>query len=67
MVQCAARDRHRHPGRRNSRVASPDDTYAAAAAALRAGADGLIFSRKYSEMRLANLSAAGRAVREATL
>jgi hypothetical protein len=37
---------------------------AATAAALRAGADGLIFSRKYSEMRLDNLSAAGRAVRE---
>ena len=29
-----------------------------------AGADGVIFSRKYSEMRLANLEAAGRAVRE---
>jgi hypothetical protein len=53
------------PVGRNSRVASPDDTHAATAAALRAGADGLIFSRKYSEMRLANLSAAGRAVREA--
>jgi hypothetical protein len=47
-----------------SRKASPGDTYAATAAALRAGADGLIFSRKYSEMRLANLEAAGRAVRE---
>jgi TAT (twin-arginine translocation) pathway signal sequence len=48
----------------HSRKASPADTYAATAAALRAGADGLIFSRKYSEMRLANLSAAGKAVRE---
>jgi hypothetical protein len=52
------------PTARTSRQASPDDTYAATAAALRAGADGLILSRKYSEMRLANLSAAGRAVRE---
>ena len=52
------------PTGRNSRKASPDDTYAATAAALRAGADGLIFSRKYSEMRLENLEAAGRAVRE---
>jgi hypothetical protein len=52
------------PTGRNSRKASPDDTYAAVAAALKAGADGLILSRKYSEMRLANLSAAGRAVRE---
>ena len=41
-----------------------DPTYAATAAALRAGADGVIFSRKYSEMRLANLAAGGRAVRE---
>ncbi len=49
-----------------SRKASPEDTYAAVAAALKAGADGVIFSRKYSEMRLANLSAAGEAVRAAT-
>jgi hypothetical protein len=52
------------PTGKNSRKASPDDTYAAVSAALTAGADGLILSRKYSEMRLANLSAAGRAVRE---
>jgi hypothetical protein len=49
----------------NSRKASADDTYAAVAAALKAGADGLILSRKYSEMQLANLAAAGRAVRDA--
>jgi hypothetical protein len=47
----------------NSRKASPDDTAAAAAAGLKAGADGLLYSRKYSEMRLANLAAAGQAVR----
>ena len=35
-------------------------------AALKAGADGLILSRKHSEMPLANLAAAGRAVRDAT-
>jgi hypothetical protein len=52
------------PTVRNSRKASPDDTYAAVSAALKAGADGLILSRKYSEMQLANLSAAGRAVRD---
>jgi hypothetical protein len=45
-----------------SRKASPDDTYAAVAAALKAGAHGVVLSRKYSEMRLANLAAAGRAV-----
>ena len=52
------------PTGKNSRKASPADTYAATAAALKAGADGVIFSRKYSEMRLENLAAAGRAVRE---
>ncbi|NLH71490.1 MAG: hypothetical protein GX456_00385 [Verrucomicrobia bacterium] len=54
------------PTGKNSRKASPDDTYAAVAAALNAGADGLILSRKYSEMPLVNLAAAGRAVRDAT-
>jgi hypothetical protein len=49
-----------------SRQASPEDTHAATQAALQAGADGIIFSRKYSEMRLANLEAGGRAVREYT-
>src|SRR5581483_816067 len=35
---------------------APEDVYAATATALNAGADGVLFSRKYSEMRLANLS-----------
>lgn len=49
----------------NSRKASTDDTYDATLAAFKAGADGVILSRKYSEMMLANLDAAGRAIREA--
>jgi len=52
------------PTGKNSRKAAPDDTYGAVMAALKAGADGLILSRKSSEMRLDNLAAAGRAVRE---
>jgi len=52
------------PTGRNSRKASPEDSYAAVAAALKAGADGVILSRKYSEMRLVNLAAAGKAVRD---
>jgi hypothetical protein len=48
----------------HSRKASPEDTYTATRAALDAGAHGVILSRKYSEMRLANLQAAGKAVRE---
>lgn len=54
------------PTHEGSRKASPEDTYAATAAALRANPDGVIFSRKYSEMMLANLDAAGRAVKDAT-
>ncbi len=51
--------------RADSRKASPEDTYAATLAALRARPDGIIFSRKYSEMMLTNLEAAGRAVKDA--
>ena len=43
---------------------TPEDVYAATLAGLKAGAQGVIFSRKYSEMRLANLAAGGKAVRE---
>jgi hypothetical protein len=43
---------------------TPPGTRAAVLAALRAGAHGVLLSRKYSEMRLANLAAAGEAVRE---
>jgi hypothetical protein len=53
------------PIKETSRKASPDDTYAATLAALQAGADGVILSRKYSEMMIGNLAAAGRAIREA--
>jgi len=42
----------------------PDDAYQAVKAAFEGGADGVLLSRKYSEMRLDNLRAAGRAVRE---
>ena len=51
------------PTGKNSRKASPEDTGAAVTSALKAGADGLILSRKYSEMQLANLAAAGKAWR----
>jgi hypothetical protein len=59
-----------HPRHRSIRfvvaalISSPEDVYAATTAALKAGAQGVIFSRKYSEMRLANLAAGGRAVKE---
>ncbi|PWU20122.1 MAG: hypothetical protein C5B50_04705 [Verrucomicrobia bacterium] len=50
------------PGQKKT---SPDDVYASTSAAFHAGAPGIIFSRKYSEMKLANLSAGGKAAREA--
>ncbi len=43
---------------------TPEGTKAAVAAGLRAGAHGVLLSRKYSEMKLANLAGAGEAVRE---
>lgn len=53
------------PTKPTSRKGSSQDTYLATAAAYKAGADGVILSRKYSEMNLANIDAAGRAIREA--
>lgn len=43
---------------------SPDGVRDAVLAAFRAGSDGVILSRKYSEMKLANLKGAGEAVRQ---
>ena len=45
----------------------PSDVKAAVKAALQAGAPGVVLSRKYSEMKLANLSAVGEALRESGL
>jgi hypothetical protein len=46
---------------------TPQSVKEAVLAAFRAGAPGVILSRKYSEMRLANLSGAGDAIRELKL
>ena len=43
---------------------TPEDVYGAVKATFEGGAHGIILSRKYSEMRLENLRAAGRAVRD---
>jgi hypothetical protein len=48
----------------NEKKTQPDDVYAAVKAAFEGGAHGVLLSRKYSEMKLANLRAAGRAVRD---
>lgn len=52
------------PTKPGEKRTAPEDVYAATTAALHSGAGGVLFSRKYSEMRLANLTAAGRAVRD---
>jgi hypothetical protein len=45
-------------------ASTPEGTYTATKAAFEGGADGLVISREYDEMRLDNLRAAGRAVAE---
>jgi len=55
------------PTAASSSKSSPEGTKAAVLAAFHGGADGALLSRKYSEMRLANLRGAGDAVRELRL
>jgi hypothetical protein len=43
---------------------TPERTKAAVLAAFRGGADGVLLSRKYSEMKLTNMRGAGEAIRE---
>ncbi len=52
------------PTASNHSKSTPQGTREAVLAAFRAGAHGIILSRKYSEMKLANLGAAGEAIRE---
>jgi hypothetical protein len=52
------------PTATTSSKSTPQGTRDAVLSAFRGGADGVLLSRKYSEMRLANLSGAGEAVRK---
>ena len=52
------------PTDKNEKKTEPSDVKAAVKAAFNAGAPGVILSRKYSEMKLANLAAAGEAIKE---
>ena len=52
------------PTNASNSKSTPDGTKQAVLAAFRGGADGVLLSRKYSEMKLANLRGAGDAVRE---
>src|SRR5262249_47672630 len=51
------------PTGHDEKKTEPRDVREAVRAALHVGADGVVLSRKYSEMRLANLRAAGEALR----
>jgi hypothetical protein len=55
------------PTAATSKKTQPQDVYLAVKAAFEGGAHGVLLSRKYSEMRLDNIRAAGRAVRELKL
>jgi hypothetical protein len=55
------------PTEPNNSKCTPQSVKEAVVAAFRAGAPGVILSRKYSEMRLADLSGAGEAIRELKL
>jgi hypothetical protein len=55
------------PTEPNHSKCTPQSVKEAVLAAFRAGAPGVLLSRKYSEMRLANLSGAGEAIRELNL
>jgi hypothetical protein len=48
----------------NEKRTEPRDVKAAVLAAFRAGAPGVVLSRKYAEMKLTNLAGAGEALRE---
>lgn len=48
----------------NEKRTEPTDVKAAVLAAFRAGASGVVLSRKYAEMKLTNLGGAGEALRE---
>jgi hypothetical protein len=55
------------PTEPNNSKRTPQSVKEAVLAAFRAGAPGVVLSRKYSEMRLANLNGAGDAIRELKL
>lgn len=55
------------PTAATSKKTQPSDVYDAVKAAFEGGAHGVLLSRKYSEMRLDNIRAAGRAVRDLKL
>jgi hypothetical protein len=52
------------PTEMNEKRTRPEDVYAATLSALKAGAPGVVLSRKYAEMWLTNIAGAKKALRE---
>ena len=52
------------PTKPENKQTSPEAVYDSTTAALKAGAHGVIFSRKYSEMRLTNIAGGGKAIKD---
>ena len=59
-----SRDRYRRADQTTDKRTKPDDVKRSVHAAFDAGANGVVLAREYTEMWLANLSAAGDALRE---
>lgn len=55
------------PTEENNSKSTPYSTRNAVIAAFHGGADGVLISRKYSEMKLGNLKAVGSAIKELNL
>lgn len=53
------------PTKAGEKKTTPEDVRKSVKAAFAAGVDGVVLSRRYSEMKLANLAAAGQAIQEA--
>ncbi|MBS1665578.1 MAG: hypothetical protein JST68_31350 [Bacteroidetes bacterium] len=52
------------PAKPENKQTSPEDVYRSTMNALKAGAEGVIFSRKYSEMKLPNIAGGGKAIKD---
>ncbi|HTE10762.1 MAG TPA: hypothetical protein VK645_07325 [Chitinophagaceae bacterium] len=52
------------PAKPENKQTTPEDVYRSTMTALKAGAEGVIFSRKYSEMKLPNIEGGGRAIKD---
>jgi hypothetical protein len=52
------------PNAAKNKQTTPEDAYRSTMTALKAGAQGIIFARKYSEMKLPNIAGGAKAVKD---